>query len=309
LNPAADGIVLIAAAEMDGVIFDYAPIERFAWEDVSEDAFLGGNFVDSGVANVTRDAGYINQGVTPVELATNATLDLNAAAIFWELRDINGSFLFRVTEGTGASDSEVRLSSDVDIFNIDAVVNKFENGMTVDESGGSPIEIGLTPGLIATSAGNMSLRATVGELFFEDTNRSGSTWATNIKLSEDTAEWDAYEAKFGEASLMGAIVAASSSRTPPIFATVTADIAADADASGPAGDNNLAVNLGDLSVGTFTDDYSFFLNGYRLRPGANVGAGFDIYPGSSLAAGQVRFAEKLKASPNNSDVFMVEKWV
>ena len=148
------------------------------------------------------------------------------------------------------------------------------------------------------------------ELHFEDGNQKGSTWAQDgIKLSDTTAEWDAFEAKFGEVSLLAAITAASSSRSPPIFATVTADAAADTDVSGPANDNNLAADLGDLSAGIFVDDYSFYLNGYRLRPGANIGAGFDIYPGTSLANGQVRFSEKLKANPGNPDVLMVEKWV
>jgi len=311
LNPAADGIVLIAAAEMDGVIFDYAPIERFAWEDVSEDAFLGGNFVDSGVANVTRDAGYINQGITPVELTTSATLDLNSAGITWDVRDITDQLLFRIKEGSTGGTSSVELGGNVDTFSSEAALNDFLNGATIGSGSLAPIQVGVVAGTVATTAGDLLLRSLAAELYLDDSNQSGSTWSqtAGIKLSDTTAEWDAFEAKFGEVSLLAGITAAASSRVPPIFSTVTVDAAQDSDLSGPAGDNNLSTNLGDLSQGTFVDDYSWYLNGYRLRPGANIGAGQDIYPGTSLAAGQVRFGEKVKASPGNPDVLMVEKWV
>jgi len=309
LNATADGIILVTAGEMDGVIFDYAPIQRFAFEDIPEDAFLGGNFVDSGVANATRQAGYDNQGIVPVDVNTNSFLDLEGPGLTWQIRDDAEQTLFSIVEGSAGGTSTVRFGTDVDTFDNNAIVNDFANGATIRSTGTRPIDVGVVDGEIGTTAGDFMVRATA-ELLFDDGNQTGSTWAQDgIKLSESTAEWDAFETKFGEVSLLAAITAASSSRTPPIFATVTADANANADVSGPSDDNNLSVDLGDLSVGTFVDDYSFYLNGYRLRPGANVGAGFDIYPGTSLANGQVRFSEKLKANPGSPDVFMVEKWV
>ena len=308
LNATADGLILASAGTMDGVIFDYAPIQRFAFEDIPEDAFLGGNFVDSGVANATRKSGYDNQGIVPVDVNTNSFLDLEGPGLTWQIRDDLEAVLFSIVEGSAGGTSTVRFGTDVDVFDNNAAVNDFQSGATIRSSGTRPIVIGVTDGVIGTSAGDLMVNATT-ELLFDDGNQTGSTWAQDgIKLSDTTAEWDAFEAKFGEVSLLAAITAAAGSRTPPIFATVTANVAANADVSGPANDNNLSVDLGSLAAGVFVDDYSFYLNGYRLRPGANVGAGFDIYPGTSLANGQVRFSEKLKAG-GSPDVFMVEKWV
>jgi hypothetical protein len=77
------------------------------------------------------------------------------------------------------------------------------------------------------------------------------------------------------------------------------DAPADTDVSGPANDNNLDTNLGDLSAGVFVTasgdgDYDIFVNGASQVLGVNVGAGKDVYPGTSLANGQLRFAEKTK---------------
>ena len=40
-NGAADDLIQAASGDMDGVTFDYAPVERFALEDLPEYAFLG----------------------------------------------------------------------------------------------------------------------------------------------------------------------------------------------------------------------------------------------------------------------------
>lgn len=60
------------------------------------------------------------------------------------------------------------------------------------------------------------------------------------------------------------------------------------------GDGNIDTELGDLSDGTFSTDYDIYLNGARQINGINVGANKDVYPGTSLVAGQLRFGKKLK---------------
>jgi hypothetical protein len=79
-----------------------------------------------------------------------------------------------------------------------------------------------------------------------------------------------------------------------VNAIVTVAIPADTDASGPAGDNNLDIDLGDISAGTFKNDYDIHLNGNRQTLGSSALSDVDCYPGISLAAGQVRFEKKLK---------------
>jgi len=79
-----------------------------------------------------------------------------------------------------------------------------------------------------------------------------------------------------------------------VFATVTAPINPNVDVSGPAGDNNLDTDLGDLSTAAFLAGYDIFLNGNRQTSGSGAGSGRDVYPGTSLALGQLRFEKKLK---------------
>jgi hypothetical protein len=89
------------------------------------------------------------------------------------------------------------------------------------------------------------------------------------------------------------------------YGVVLSHIAADVDVSGPSGDNNLDADLGDLSAGTFVDDYDIYLNGARQIIGANAAADVDVYPGSSLATGKLKFEKKLKPG----DVVAVVDWV
>ena len=207
-NAAGDDLELVTAGEMSGVVFDYAPIERFAFGDLPEDAFLGTDFVDSGVANTTRDAAYVSQGTTPVDLLTNATLDLEGPGLTWEIRDDLEATLLKITEGSAGGTSTILFGAAVDTFDNDAASNNFLAGVSLATGSGNTINIGLSSGLISSST-DLSLRATSGEIRFDDGNRSGSTWGTSVKLTNTTAEWDDYETAFGEASLFSAIVQAN----------------------------------------------------------------------------------------------------
>jgi hypothetical protein len=295
------------AVDIQGQTIRYCYAERIAFDDMTEqDFFASGAAIDigAGSATVTRQAAYDNQGVTPVDLTTDATLDLEGAGLAWTIRDDLQANLFQVIEGSAGGTSEVRVHPDVDEFDCDAALNDFLQGVTVD-SGGTAITLGVTAGQIASggaltvaSGGASDLRLFgIAELFLDDGNQTGSTWAqtSGIKLSDTTAEWDAYETEFGEVSLLNAIVQAkNTSGRRRVFSVVTVDALADVNVSGPANDNNLDADLGDLSVGTFTSDYDFFLNGQYQRPGANAAANFDLYPGTSLASGQLKFEKKLK---------------
>jgi len=226
-------------------------------------------------------------------MGTNSYLDL-ATGLEWDIRDNLNAILLKVLEGSAGGTSEVQVAADVDVFNIDAVLNDFLNGIKVDTgAAGTTIQIGMTAnqidsgGVLKVASGggaDLSLAAAL-ELNLTDSYRGGSTWslADGINLAASSAEWSAFETAFGEVSLMNAIVQAKSAAyRRRVFAVATANVNADNDISGPANDNNLDANLGDLSAGTFTDDYDLYLNGQYLRPGANFSANHDFYPGTSL---------------------------
>jgi hypothetical protein len=201
----------------------------------------------------------------------------------------------------------VAIDADVDFFDVNAVDNDFLNGIKVDTGAASTtINIGVTANqidaggaLTVTSAAATDLRLIgAGEMFLDDGNQTGSTWAqTNgIKLSDTTLEWDNFETAFGEVSLLRAIYLASQGgNATKTYAIVTVATNADLDVS--LADGNVDTAFGDLSLGSFLVDYDVFLNGQLLRPGANSGANNDYYPGTSLTPqAQLRFEFRVKVN-------------
>jgi hypothetical protein len=291
LNSAGDDLIIVDGQYIAGQTIDYAYVERNALEDLPEHAFLGEDFTDVGVSATTRQAVYDNQGIVPVDLTTNATLDLEGAGLIWAIRDDLEALLFRVIEGSAGGTSEIEFGADVDSFDNDAQTNDFANELKVDTAG-TEIDIGVTAGTIETTGSDdLKVRA-AGELYLDDGNQVGSTWAQTdgIKLSDTTAEWDAFEAEFGEVSLLNAIVQAAQSgvtRCKAVAQVLSADIAANTlieGANGP-GAANISADLCDYRGLTFVDEVDIYINGLLQRNGANAAANHDVYP-SAVAAEQ-----------------------
>lgn len=289
INAAGDDLETINGTHLGGQSVNLCFVERKALEDLNEQDFLRGAILDTPTSStVTRQIGYDNQGTTPVDLTTNATLDLEGPGLVWAIRDDLQANLFRIIEGSAGGTSQVSIDSDVDTFNVDAQVNDFDQGIRVD-SGGQRINVGETAGLIESTGANDLRVLGAAELYLDDGNQTGSTWAqtAGIKLSDTTAEWDNFEAAFGEVSLLRAI--AQSRRRDKVYANVTSTTTANTDIGGVGGGANLDTQLPDMSLGSFLVDYDVFVNGELQRPGANAAANNDYYPGTSLANGQIRF--------------------
>ena len=312
-NAALDDLEACPVADIAGKTINYAYVVRYQLDNIPEDCFLGqSSFVDaSSNTDITRQRAYDNQAATVVEQATNATLDLNAAGIAWVIRDLVNTNLFKILEGSTGGTSEIQLGTDVDVFNVDAQLNDFAKGLKT-ATGGVEIDIGTTvianTGTIETTGTDDLRLFGARELFLDDSNQVGSTWAqTNgIKLSDTTAEWDDYEAAFGgEVSLLRGIYLAKTAgaRGVKTYANVTATTAANLNVS--LADANLDVALPAMFAGTFTLDYDVFLNGDLIRPGANSGANHDYYPGTVLTpAAQLKFEFTVKIN----DVICVIPW-
>lgn len=295
-NAGNDDLILAASGDMDSVTFDYAPVERYALEDLPEEAFLGGDFVDSGVANATRQSAYDNQGTTPVEQTTNATLDLNSAGISWGVRDLLNANLFQIEEGSTGGTSSVFIFAGVDSFVSQAVVNTFGQGVTINSVDTRTFTIGVTEGEITTTSGDMMIRA-AAELLFDDVNQTGSTWAQDgIKLSDTTAEWNTFETNFGEVSLLNAInqATASSTRTK-VQSTMTSNVTAGSDVNGPTFAANCDTDLAPFNLVTFNTDVDVYLNGNLLRHTD------DVIAGTSPTNGDLEFTFDLKGTGSKPD--------
>jgi len=321
-NSAFDDLELCPAADIQGKSINYTSRERVRLEDLNEADFLRGAVVDvgSGSGTIDRQTAYDNQGTTAVDLTSNATLDLEGAGIEWSVRDDLEAILFRVIEGSAGGTSKVAVEDDVDEFDVDAVISDFLNGMSIDTgAAGTTINVGVTANQIDSGgaltvatggSGDLKVDSVGGEVLFDDTNRTGSTWtATSIKLSETTVEWDDFETEFGEVSLLNAIVQAkkNASRTKGM-ATLQNNVSADADVDATT-TGNLDVDLPDYSgVGSFVDDVDVFLNGELLRNGANAAANEDVYPGTTPAQGMLKFEMRLRGSMFRPDNLQMIVW-
>ena len=298
-NATNDDLILVDGQYIGGATIDYAPVERYAFDDVPEHAWLGTDFVDAGASASNRQGAYDNQGTVPVDVTASATLDLEGAGLFWRIRDDNEVALFTVTENSGTSATTVALGTAVDVYDNNAAEVNFAEGITVDDgAGGIDIEIGVTAGQInTTSTDDLEIQAG-GELYFDDGNRSGSTWATDgILLSDTTAEWDAFEDEFGgEVSLLAAIVAAAETakRSKGIANVITADISANTNVTGAGGSPNISATLPSYNGLTFVDDVDVYLNGVLQRPGADASANNDVYPGDTASNGDLKFEYTLR---------------
>lgn len=311
-NSTFDDLEAVPVGDIENAVVNYHYVYRNNLDNLTEDCTLSNlNFVDqSASVDVTRQNAYNNQGTTPVELANNADLDLGAG-IEWSVRDAADADLLQIIEGSGGGTSQVNVTSDVDEFDVDAVVNDFDAGITMNSGGTRPIAVGVTDGVIESTSGDLRVNA-AAELYLDDGNQTGSTWAQTdgIKLSDTTAEWDTFETNFGEVSLLSALnqAYASSGSRRKVVAVATANVSADTDVSGPSDDNNLDADLGDLSAGTFVTDYDIFLNGVMLRNGADASANHDVYPGTALANGQLRFEFAIRGGGAKPDQITVIDW-
>lgn len=295
INSTGDDLESVPSADIEGKVINYASIERKALEDLNEQDFLRGAILDNaGTTTLNRQNAYDNQGILPVELATNASLDIGSG-FYWQLRDKDNNSVFRVTDGAGLGNTTVTIDNDADYFDVNAVDVDFLQGAKFD-TGGQRIDIGMTAGVIESTSTNDLRVLGAGELYLDDGNQAGSTWAqTNgIKLSDTTLEWSEFESAFGsEMSLLKAVY--QSKRRSKVYAIVNTTVAPDTDVSYTAG-NIGPGELPQMLSGSFTTDYDVYLNGQLLFPGANLGDDNDYYPGSAVDGKSLRFEFTLKAN-------------
>lgn len=294
INTASTALELVPTADIAGKTIHYASRVRKYLLGLSEQDFLKGAEIDIPAgATITRQVAYDNQSTVPVDLTTNATLDLQGAGLVWSVRDNLEANLFRIVEGSGTSNTTIHIDSDVDVFDSHAVTNTFYHGATIDSSGTRPIQVGVTDGQIQTSAGDLKLIG-AALLAVSDQYQAGSTYSTDLVLADSSAEWSQFETDFGEVSILNALHKAYThgSRKSKVYANVTTNVNAGVDVGGVGGGANLDTQLPDMSTGTFLTDYDIFVNGELMRPAASVGVN-DYYPGTSLANGQLKFDFKL----------------
>lgn len=315
-NNTGDDLELVSVPTTQGI--NFATRERVRLEGLDEQDFLKGATIEFPASTtVTRQISYDNQGVTPVEMATNSYLDLGTG-LEWTLRDVLNAALLRVIEGSPSANT-VQLTSEVDIFDVNAVLNDFLNGVSVDTgAAGTTINLGVTPNQIDSGGaltvasgggGDLKLDA-AGEVLFDDVNRTGAGWtASSVKLSDTTQEWINYKAEFGEVSIFDALYQAkTTAKRKKGQAKLVLNVAAGADVDKTT-TSRLDVDLPDYSaVGTFVDDVDVYLNGELLRNEASYPGTEDVAPGSTPAQGMLKFEFALRGTGSKPDQLTMIVW-
>ena len=311
INVGGTALEAVPTADIQGKTLHYASVGRKALEDLNEQDFLKGAIIDVGAGSGDRQSSYDNQGITPVEITDNATLDINSAGKYWNIRDLANADLFKITEGSTGGTTTVLLGLDVDTFDSSAIINDFDKGIRA-RTGGVQINIGettiATTGTIETTGSNDLRIFGARELFLDDGNQPGSWTQTNgVKLSDTATEWSDYETAFGgEVSLLNAITKAfTTQKRTKKQAVLTADVVATNDVNGPIGAANCDVNLlpYNLVPTGFVADVEVYLNGELLR-NALTGTE-DVYPGGTPSQGDLKFTFKLKGTGAKPDQLTV----
>lgn len=300
----------VPAEDIGGKVINYMYVLRTNLDAVPDYVFLTGVFVDqSASVDVTLNNAIDNQS-GPATQSQNIDWRIDDTKTLKFQDSTGGSNLLAILPNAG--NDIVQLN--VDTFDVNTTGNAdFNNGVVAD-SAGVPINLGVTGGQIdsasnltiaATGAGNDLHLSAADILDLTDGYRAASTFSHAMHLSDTSAEWSAYETKFGgEVSLLNAIVqAATKAGHTKNQAVVTAPIPINTDTAQGV---NLDVALCNYAGFDFVTDVNVFVNGTLMRNGANVGAGEDCYPGTTPASGHVRFAFPLQASPGNPDVITME---
>lgn len=292
VNNGSDDLAVVSGSVMGGKTIEYMYPKRVTFDTFPEDCAWPPSFQDRVAAvDVTLDNAIDNQTGPATQ---DQDIDIRITDTYsWAFQDSTGAVdILRVDALSGGDEVEFNVAN----FDVNNTNDADFSGGAKFDTGGTEIDIGVTAGYIeSTGANDLGIRA-AGELYLDDGNQVGSTWAQTggVKLSETTAEWDAYEAAFGgEVSLLNAIVQAKNANNRnKTVAVVTSTTVADTNVGGSGGGTNLDAQLGDYSgVTSFQDEVDVYLNGVLLRgDNSTTGANdHDVYPGTSPALGQLKF--------------------
>lgn len=309
-NAGRTALVACPVADIEGKTVNYAYVRRVKFDNLPEYAFLTGAFVDeTSASEITLDRAIDNQSGAATQVQN---IDWTIADTFTlDFQDSPGTRdLLSIKPNVAGDEIELNID-DLDINNVNRA--DFLNGVRFD-SGGTAIDVGDVAGTISSagllallSGGSSDLRLNAASEFdLIDGNKSGSTYAGQLKLSDTSQEWSDFETAYnGEVSILRALYLAKSSRTKTVAVVTAASIAADVNVTGAGGSPNIDAQFPDYTSKNFLTDLNIYLNGQLLRNGANSGANHDVYPGTSTADGDLKFEFPLKGG-SKPDVITVE---
>ncbi len=301
INDGTDALTACPLADIQNKTIEYMYPDRVNFEDLPEDtSFPFIRFTESGTINdLTLSQAMSNQGATAVTQSTDIQINVNDTQS-WRFKDSTGtSDIFRVRAEAAGDSVEItgalNQTGDADV-----------TGSIIADSGTQSINIGVTTGqidsagsltLASTGANNLSVSAG-SSLIVSDGNKAGSTFTTDLVLSDNAQEFSDFEANFGEVSILNAINQAreASGVRDMVVYEVDSDIAADGNFS-PASHTTISGTTPDWTSDSLPDAY-IYVNGIRLIYGTTR----DYEAGTTPASGDMQFNFAL----NTDDTIIVE---
>lgn len=160
-NATYDDLEAVPVVDIENQKTNLSFADRRNLDSWTEQDFLSGiRHIDLGVAGsaTTLDNAIDNQGATPATQATDISIRIDDTKK-WAFQDPSGANdILAAIAASGADEVEIN----ADIFDVNvggAGTIDFDNGATVD-SGGTPINLGVTPGQIDSGASALSLVST-----------------------------------------------------------------------------------------------------------------------------------------------------
>jgi hypothetical protein len=299
-----DVLVAVPSADIAGKTIEYIYQNRVYFTALPEDCnMLNANFLDnSALVDITLQEALDNQ-TTPVA-QTNTIEHKISENEYYEFQDEFGNQLMRINSSAGGDS----VTFNGDYFFVNSSLGAQFLGRGDFNSGVAPVSVGAPQGDLYKQIGDLLVEATFGgiklntgvEIVFSDGNKSSSTFTGDFKLTETQSDWDNYEAKFGEVSLLNAVVqSATVNRTDYL---VTSLISADTDFDPGANATVINGSVQDLSSSVFVNDIDIYVNGQLLINGADASANNDVYPGTDLTNSELKFEFPLRSGAHVSIV-------
>lgn len=255
-NGTLNDLIAATASDIQGKTIRYAYQRRQTFANRGEQAYLGSaTFADQVAAVDFNLDQVIDNQSGAATVAANIDLDL-AANIEWAYRDAASADLLRVEEGSGDSTSTVAITAAVDFLDVDAADVDFANGL-----GAGSLSLGETTDTLSGTA-DIHLSATT-DLTFTDGQKSGSTYAGELKLSATSQEWSDFETySDAEVSILAALVKALKGVQPTRTVMIPSTSITAGSALIAATNVDAAPTL--TGVGTPSQDVVVYLNGQKL---------------------------------------------
>lgn len=295
-----------AAAAIGGKSITYSYVKRVDLDSIPEDAYLsntiffdmtdgatGGSGGNANLTDITLDRAIDNQSGNASQ-AQNIVVDI-APTFSWAFISSSLRMWELFSNATNGA-----LTVNVATYAISGTnPTSFQRGISV-ATGSTRVDVGVIAGAVNTMSGSDLVLSGGAQLKISDFFGPSSTYTGGaLPLATSSAEWNTFATGYGSRSLLGAFnflsaSLSSSYQTKRVVyrAGVNANVNADVNV---AFSTNLDAQLPSYNGKDFVRDVEVHLNGVLLINGRSSSDPNDVYPGTSISNGDLKFPYRLRS--------------